>query len=121
MCSYTCDSDVQIKEKCVAFTCVLDNYSPLTTESTVTGLFPAELLMGRRLNNKLPRVAIPSDTEAPWQQLRERDVRAKLRRKKDADSKRSAEYSDIEEGDQIRSTRAGITNYRLTLNHYNTK
>ena len=55
-----------------------------TTSHTVTGLSPAELLMGRRLNVKLPRVAIPTDriTEAHWQQLlRERDPRAKLRQK----------------------------------------
>ena len=60
--------------------------------------------MGRRLNDKLPRVAIPTDrvTEAHWQQLlRERDARAKLRQKEYADSKRSAEYSDIGEGDRI--------------------
>lgn len=95
-----------------------------TTSYTVTGLFPAELLMGRRLNNKLPRVAIARDrvTETHWQQpLRERDARARLRQKKYADSKRSAEYSDIEEGDNFRSTRAGITNYRLNFNHYHTK
>ena len=60
--------------------------------------------MGRRLNNNLPRVAIPNDrnTEAHWQQLlRERNARAKLRQKEYADSKRSAEYSDIREGDRI--------------------
>ena len=60
--------------------------------------------MGRRLKDKLPRVTIPSEriTEAHWQQLlRERDVRGKLRQKEYADSKRSAQYSDIGEGDQI--------------------
>ena len=37
-----------------------------TTPYTVTGLSSAELLMGRRLNDKLPRVTIPSEriTEA---------------------------------------------------------
>ena len=60
--------------------------------------------MGRRLNDKLPRVTIPSEriTEAHWQQLlRERDARGKLRQKEYADSKRSARYSDIGEGDHI--------------------
>ena len=60
--------------------------------------------MGRRLNNKLPRVAIPTDrvTEAHWQQLlRKRDARAKLQQKEYADSKWSAKYSDIGEGDRI--------------------
>ena len=60
--------------------------------------------MGRRLNDKLPRVTIPSEiiTEAHWQQLlRERDARGKLRQKEHADSKRSARYSDFGEGDHI--------------------
>ena len=75
-----------------------------TTPHTVTGLSPAELLMGRCLKDKLPKVTIPSEriTEAHWQQLlRERDARGKLRQKEYADSKRSAQYSDIVEGDQI--------------------
>ena len=75
-----------------------------TTPDTVSGLSPAELLMGRRLKDKLPRVTIPSEriTEAHWQQLlRERDAQGKLRQEEYADSKRSAQYSDIGEGDQI--------------------
>ena len=70
----------------------------------MSGLSPAELLMGRRLKDKLPRVTIPSEriTEAHWQQpLRERDARGKLRQKEYADRKRSAQYSDIGEGDHI--------------------
>ena len=69
-----------------------------TTPHTVTGLSPAELLMGRRLNDKLLRVTIPTDrtSEAHWQQLlRERDARVKLRPKEYADVRRSSEYSDI--------------------------
>ena len=60
--------------------------------------------MGRRLNDKLPKVTIPSEriTEAHRQQLlRERDARGKLRQKEYADSKWSAQYSDIVEGDHI--------------------
>ena len=75
-----------------------------TTPHTITGLSPGELLMGRRLNDKLPKVTIPSEriTEAHWQQLlRERDAQGKLRQKEYADSKRSAQYSDIAEGDRI--------------------
>ena len=75
-----------------------------TTPHTVSGLSPAELLMGRRLNNKLPRVNIPSEriTEAHWQQLlRERDALGKLRQKEYADTKRAAQYSNIREGDRI--------------------
>ena len=75
-----------------------------TTYHTVSGLSLAKLLMGRRLNDKLPRVTIPSEriTEAHWQQpLRERDARGKLRQKEYADRKRSAQYNDIGEGDHI--------------------
>ena len=60
--------------------------------------------MSRCLKDKLPKVTIPSEriTEAHWQQLlRERDARGKLRQKEYADSKRSAQYSDIVEGDRI--------------------
>ena len=60
--------------------------------------------MGRRLKDKPPKVTIPSGriTEAHWQQLlRERDVRGKLPQKEYADSKRSAQYSNIVEGDRI--------------------
>ena len=75
-----------------------------TTPHTSTGLSPAELLMGRRLNDKLPTINIPSErlTEAHWQQLlRGRDARAKLKQKEYADTKRSAGYIDIVEGDCI--------------------
>ena len=75
-----------------------------TTPHSVSGLSSAELWIGRRLNDKLPRVTIPSKriTEAQWQQLlRERDARGKRRQKEYADSKRSAQYSDIGEGDHI--------------------
>ena len=58
------------------------------TPHTVTGISPAELLMGRKLLDKLPKVQIPKDraTEAQWQHLlRERDARVKLRQKEYAD------------------------------------
>ena len=70
----------------------------------MSGFSLAELLMGRRFNDKLLRVTIPSEriTEAHWQQpLRERDARGKLRQKEYADRKRSAQYSKIGEGDHI--------------------
>ena len=74
------------------------------TPHTVTGVSPAELLMGRKLRDKLPRVEFSKDraTEAYWQQLlRERDTRAKLRQKEYADRTRGAKHSDIEEGDKV--------------------
>ena len=74
------------------------------TPHTVTGLSPAELLMGRKLRDKLPRVEFSKDraTEAYWQQLlRERDTRAKLSQKEYADRTRGAKHSNIEEGDKV--------------------
>ena len=71
---------------------------------TVTSLSPAELLMGRKLRDKLPQVQPPREqaTEAEWQILvRERYARRKLREKEYADSKRHATTSDIAEGDLI--------------------
>ena len=75
-----------------------------TTPHSTTGLSPAKLLMGRTLRDKLPKATIPEDraTEAEWQQLlRERDALYKLKQKEYADTKRSAEYSIIQEGDEV--------------------
>ena len=75
-----------------------------STPHTVTLLSPAELLMGRKLRDKLPQVQPPRDqaTEAEWQVLlRERYAQRKLREKEYADSKRHATTSDITEGDLI--------------------
>ena len=75
-----------------------------STPHTVTSVSPAELLMGRKLKDKLPQVQPPRDqaTEAEWQIfLRERYARRKLREKEYADSKRHATTSDITEGDLI--------------------
>ena len=58
-----------------------------TTPHTVSGLPQAQLLISRRLNDKLLRVSILS--EAYWQQLLwERDARWKRRQREYADSKR---------------------------------
>ena len=75
-----------------------------TTPHATTGMSHAELLMGKKLRDKLPRLKIPNDraTEAEWQQLlRERDALAKLRQKEYADLRRSAEHSNIAEGDEV--------------------
>ena len=62
-----------------------------TTPHTVTGVSPAEMLMGRKLRNKLPKMqmrAEPMD-ELQWQmQIRERDARRKRYEKEYADKKR---------------------------------
>ena len=76
----------------------------LMTPHTVTGVNPAEMLMGRKLRNKLPKMqmrAEPMD-ELQWQmQIRERDARRKRYEKEYADKKRGAKVSDIEVGDRV--------------------
>ena len=75
-----------------------------STPHTVTSVSQAELLMGRKLKDKLPQVQPPCDqtTEAEWQiLLRERYAQRKVREKEYADSNRQAGTSDITEGDLI--------------------
>ena len=58
------------------------------TPHTVTGISPAELLMGRKLRDRLPKVEFSGEqvTEGYWQQqLRKRDAHSKLRQKEYAD------------------------------------
>ena len=60
--------------------------------------------MGRKLRDKLPKLQIPTSRakEAEWQHLlKERDALAKLKRKEYADNRRSAEPSNIAEGDEV--------------------
>ena len=58
------------------------------TPHAVTGVSPAELLMGRKLRDTLNS---PKTTEAYWQQLlSERDSSAKLHQKEYADKTRGA-------------------------------
>ena len=74
------------------------------TPHTVTGLSPAELLMGRKLRDKLPKLQISGEqaTEADWQKLmKEREYRAKMKQKTYADKKRGARPSDIAVGDRV--------------------
>ena len=76
--------------------------------------------MGRRLNEKLPRVTIPSEriTEAHWQQLlRERDAQGKLRQIKSLQTA-SSQYNTVTLLKEMAScsTRAVTTNCLPTLN-----
>lgn len=89
-----------------------------TTPCTVTGSSLAELLMGRRLNEKVPRVTIPTDrisTAHCQQLLRKRDPRAKLRQK--SMWMRSARKNTVTLWKGMRSclTRAAKTNYRQVI------
>ena len=66
------------------------------TPHSMTGISPAELLLVRKLRDKLTKLKIQDDvkTEADWQVLlRECDARMKQRQKEYADSK----YSDSSE------------------------
>ena len=74
------------------------------TPHTVTGLSPAELLMGRKLRDMVPKLKILNEqaTEADWHKLlKERDGRAKIKQKIYADNKRGARPSDIFVGDRV--------------------
>ena len=74
-----------------------------TTPHTVTGVSPAEMLMGRKLRNKLPKIQMDAEPmdELQWQrQVRERDARRK-RYEEYGDKTRGARASDLEVGDQV--------------------
>ena len=74
------------------------------TPHTVTGVSPAEMLVGQKLRNKLPKMQMragPMD-ELQWQiQIRERDARRKIYEKVYAYKKRGAMVSDIGVGDRV--------------------
>ena len=75
-----------------------------TSPHTVTGVSPAEMLMGRKLGNRLPKMQMKADPmdELQWQiQIRERDARRKRYEKEYADKKRGAMVSDIGVGDRV--------------------
>ena len=75
-----------------------------TTPHTVTGVSPAEMLMGRKLWNKLPKIQMDAEPmdELQWQrQVRERDARRKRYEKEYGDKTRGARASDLEVGDQV--------------------
>lgn len=76
-----------------------------STPHTVTGVTPAELIMGRSLRGKIPKIVINLEerpTEADWQVLlRERDAKAKLKQKQYADMRRLATVSEIDQGDLV--------------------
>ena len=74
------------------------------TPHATTGLSPAELLMGRKLRDKLPclSMSLEKPTESEWQRLaRERDSRKKAQYKAYADERRCAVSCDIVPGDKV--------------------
>ena len=74
------------------------------TPHTVTGISPAELFMGWKLRDKLPKVKFSGEqvSEGYWQQqLRERHARSKLRQKEYTGRTRGAKCSNIWSGDKV--------------------
>ena len=72
-----------------------------TTPHSTTGVAPSELLMGRKLRDKLPTLPI-RPMESDWQQLvRERDEQRKMTSKLYADTKRHAIETEIQIGDKV--------------------
>ena len=75
-----------------------------TTPHTVTGVSPAEMLMGRKLRNKLPKMQMKAEPldELQWQiQISEIDARRKRYEKEYADKKRGANVNDFEVDDRV--------------------
>ena len=75
-----------------------------TTPHSVTGISPGELLMGRKLRDKLPKVTIASEKLSEGERrnlILERDAARKQKQKEYADKHRLAHTSDIHEGDTV--------------------
>ena len=89
-----------------------------TTPHSVTGISPGELLMGRKLRNKLPKVTIASEKLSEGERrnlILERDAARKQKQKEYADKHRLAHTSDIHEGDTVLVKQLHKTN-KLTPN-----
>ena len=75
-----------------------------TTPHSVTGISPGELLMGRKLRDKLPKVTIASEKLFEGERcnlILECDAARKQKQKEYADKHRLAHSSDIHEGDTV--------------------
>lgn len=70
-----------------------------STEHAFTGVSPAELLYGRKLQTKLPDLSPdqPSNTES----VRDKDALQKLKGKEYIDAKRKAKGSILKEGEAV--------------------
>ena len=89
-----------------------------TTPHSVTGISPGELLMGRKLRDKLPKVTIASEKLSEGERrnlILERDAARKQKQKEYADKHRLAHTSDIHEGDTVLVKQLHKTN-KLTPN-----
>jgi len=73
-----------------------------TTPHTVTGISPAELLMGRKVRDKLPKIRLTRQNQNVNNSCEKGMPRpSKLRQKEYADMKRSAKPCDIQEGEEV--------------------
>ena len=89
-----------------------------TTPHSVTGISPGELLIGRKLRDKLPKVTIASEKLSEGERrnlILERDAARKQKQKEYADKHRLAHTSDIHEGDTVLVKQLHKTN-KLTPN-----
>ena len=89
-----------------------------TTPHSVTGISPGELLMGRKLRDKLPKVTIASEKLSEGEHrnfILEHDAARKQKQKEYADKHRLAHTSDIHEGDTVLIKQLHKTN-KLTPN-----
>ena len=68
-----------------------------STPHTTTGVSPAELLFGRKMQTKLPELR----EEVIASEVRDRDSGMKAKAKVYADKKRNAKESDISPGDKV--------------------
>lgn len=80
----------------------LDSYLDLynNTAHTVTGKAPSELLQGRKLRSKLPRID-DLETVPPSTDFRDRDIATKVQQKEREDTRRRAKPSSIASGDIV--------------------
>ena len=71
-----------------------------TTPHATTGVSPAELMFGRRLQTKLPQIE-NTENNMLDEEVRDRDRVKKLKNKLYIDTKRKAMESDVEVGDKV--------------------
>lgn len=70
-----------------------------STPHATTGETPGELMMKRRLRDKLPQVCEPKSVN--MEEVRDKIMQRKEKMKEYVDKKRRAEKSDIQEGDEV--------------------
>ena len=70
------------------------------TPHTTTGLSPAEMLFGRKIHTKLPRISVPKESEVD-KDVRKKHDQKKLKQKDQHDKRHQAKEKLVEIGDQV--------------------